>query len=513
MGFTGKSLQTAQLLLVVLPAFVLFGYNQSGVGGLLSLSDWTKHFPEIDTVHATGAVKSHKSTVQGAVVATFTIGALFGALSCSWIGDVLGRRKVIFGAAILTLIGEILQCTSFQVAQFVVGRFILGWGVGTLSATVPVWQSECSSTANRGKHVVLDGCFISLGYLLEAWINLGFFEIKNNAPLQWRIPLAIPCLISLIPLATVFTIPESPRWLVNKGRIDEARASLAAFKGVSHDDPEVYAEVGGIELALEETGRSAAKLSDIFTMGEDKLFYRFMLCIFLQFLQQMCGSNLISTYSTIIFQQGLGLDSELSRILSGGALTWKFLSCFVAFFTIDRFGRRKLFMFSGAGMASCMLALAVASSFPKTNKPAQIASALFVFLFNFFIPIGFLGANFLYCTEVAPTRLRVPMAGISTANHWLWNFVVNMVTPVAIDTIGWKYYLLFLIISALVLPVVYFFYPETNGRSLEELETMFTENKSIRSIVRESKKPFKGSLQHRRSMEKSGMVDEDEYAA
>jgi hypothetical protein len=74
-------------------------------------------------------------------------------------------------------------------------------------------------------------------------------------------------------------------------------------------------------------------------------------------------------------------------------------------------------MFSGMGMASCMLALAVASSFPKDNKAAQIASALFVFLFNFFIPIGFLGANFLYCTEVAPTRLRVPMAGISTANH------------------------------------------------------------------------------------------------
>ena len=71
-------------------------------------------------------------------------------------------------------------------------------------------------------------------------------------------------------------------------------------------------------------------------------------------------------------------------------------------------------------MASCMLALAVASSFPKTNQSAQIASALFVFLFNFFIPIGFLGANFLYCTEVAPTRLRVGMAGISTANHWLW---------------------------------------------------------------------------------------------
>jgi MFS family permease len=219
------------------------------------------------------------------------------------------------------------------------------------------------------------------------------------------------------------------------------------------------------------------------------------------------------TARQIIFQQGLGLDSEISRILSGGALTWKFLSCFVAFFTIDRFGRRKLFMFSGCGMASCMLALAVASSFPKSNKSAQIASALFVFLFNFFIPIGFLGANFLYCTEVAPTRLRVPMAGISTANHWLWNFVVNMVTPVAIDTIGWEYYLVFLIISAIIVPIVWFFYPETMGRSLEELEVMFTEGKNIRSIVRMSRKPFEGGLMpDEYKMEKEGKnVDEEEY--
>lgn len=83
MVLQGKTLQTAQLLLVVLPAFVLFGYNQSGVGGLLSLRDWNDHFPAINTIDATGEEKSHKSTVQGAVVATFTIGALFGALSCS----------------------------------------------------------------------------------------------------------------------------------------------------------------------------------------------------------------------------------------------------------------------------------------------------------------------------------------------------------------------------------------------------------------------------------------------
>ncbi|EMD85135.1 hypothetical protein COCC4DRAFT_28578 [Bipolaris maydis ATCC 48331] len=501
MGLSGKQLRLAQLLLVVMPAFVLFGYNQSGVGGLLSLRDWNHNFPEIDTVDAHGAEKSQKSTRQGAVVASFTLGALFGALSCSWCADKYGHRKIIFAAAFLTLLGEILQCTSFHIAQFVVGRVILGWGVGGMSATVPVWQSECSTTANRGKHVVFDGVCILGGYMLEAWINLGFFEIKDNLPLQWRIPLAIPTLISIVPMAAIFAIPESPRWLCKQSRYEEARASMSAFEGLDSSDPVISDEINGIELALEET-KARAKISDIFTMGKDRLFYRFSLCIFLQFAQQMCGSNLISTYSTIIFQQGLGMDSEMSRILSGGALTWKFLSCFVAYFTIDRFGRRKLFMFSGCGMASCMMALAIASSFPKSNYSAQIASAFFIFLFNFFIPIGFSGANFLYCTEVAPTRLRIRMAGISTANHWLWNFVVNMVTPVAIETIGWRYYLVFLSVSASIVPIIYFLYPETMGRSLEELEMMFQESGSILSLVRESRKPIVGSLVPEYIMEK-----------
>lgn len=376
MGMNGKTLQTAQLLLVVLPSFVLFGYNQSGIGGLLSLDNWNKTFPLIDVKDATGAEKSTKSTIQGTVVAVFTLGALVGALSCSKLGDPLGRRKTIFIGAVCTLIGEILECTAFHVAQFIVGRTILGYGVGVLSATVPVWQSECSPAHSRGAHTVLDGCFISLGYMLEAWIDLAFFEV-NIPAVQWRIPLALPTLVSMVLMGTIWLIPESPRWLVRKNRTSEARANLARFRGLPEDHNDIAGEIMGIELALEETGNSAAKMSDIFTMGKDKLFYRFSLCFILQLLQQMCGSNLISVYATILFQDNLGLSSEISRILSGGTLTWKFLSCFVAFFTIDRFGRRALFMFSGCGMAACMMSLAICTSFPPSDKSAQIGAVFF----------------------------------------------------------------------------------------------------------------------------------------
>lgn len=461
----------------MLPAYVLFGYNQSNLGGLLSLEDWSKTFPRIDKTYTTGAEKENNSTVAGVVNAVFTLGALPGCLSCSYTADKFGRRPIIFVGAVLTLIGQVLEASSFSLAQLVVGRLVLGFGVGMLSGVVPTWIAECSKPKNRGRDVVLLGLFMSLGYVLQAWINLGFYQYKTG-PITWRPAIAIPIVFSLVLMGCIFSMPESPRWLMRENRATEARFTLAALKDADLVSLEVEVEMAAMERSLEEASQKSTSLMDLLKSSEDRLPYRFGICVLLQFFQQMSGGNLISVYSTIIFQDGLGLDAQTARILSGATLTWKFLSCFVSFFTIDRLGRRLALMVSGTGMACCMLGLAVATSFPSTNFPAQVISVLFVFLFNFFIPIGFLGANFLYCAEVAPLRLRVAMSSISTANHWLWyvnllsatfrtneysrNFVVTMITPIAIDSIGYKYYIVYACIGFCIPFSVYFLYPEVS---------------------------------------------------
>ncbi|KAG9250348.1 general substrate transporter [Emericellopsis atlantica] len=485
-GVQGRVLSILQIALIVAPSFILFGYNQAGIAGLIHEEDWLKTFPEIDTVHSTGAEQSRKSTLQGFVVATFTIGALIGSLSCSYTGDKFGRRNVIFAAACCTLIGEILEASSFSLAQFIVGRVIVGLGIGQLSSIVPVWQSETSGAKNRGRHVVLDGLFICVGYVLESWINLGFFEFQHG-PVTWRPPIAIAIFFSIILMASIYMFPESPRWLVMKNRSDKAKPIVAALRGMEVDSLQVQAEVSGIEHSLEETSKGGAKLRDVLRMGDDKLLYRFLLCILLQFFQQMSGSNLVSVYAPVIFQDNLNMSAEMSKVLTGGALTWKFLASFIAFFTIDRFGRRVVFIISGIGMSCCMIALAVATSFDKDNKPAMIAAGCFIYLYNTFVPIGFLGANFLYCTEVAPIRLRMAMSSISTGNHWLWNFVVVMITPVAINNIGYQYYIVYAVIAACIPISVFFFYPETMGRNLEEIDLMFRESPSVFATVRFAK--------------------------
>lgn len=417
-GCRGATLRALMIVLIMCPSYVLYGYSSASIGNLLTIQNWTKTFPQIDTVHTTGHVKTQHSTLQGAVVAMFTIGGLFGALSCVPLGDIYGRRKIIFASTILSLVGQTLEVTAFSLPQFIVGRLILGFGVGGASATVPIWQSECSPAKDRGSNVCLVGAFISLGYVLTSWISFGMLQVENSAA-QWRAVLAIPPLFCFMVMTFIFFLPESPRWLVRVGRREEAIRSLAELKDLEVDSPELLSEIAGIELSLEETLSGASAFRDLFKMGEERLLFRLAICCLLQFFQEMSGSTVVAIYGNTIFQS-LKLDVRTSKILTGATLTWKMVSGLVSFFTVDRVGRRPLFMISGAGVCSCMVALAIATSFPSSNKSASIASAFFIFLFNFFVPIGFLGVNYLYCTEIAPIRLRVPMVAISTANHWLW---------------------------------------------------------------------------------------------
>ncbi|PIG82390.1 hexose carrier protein [Aspergillus arachidicola] len=450
MVLQGRPLRLAQVFLIVVPAFILFGYNQAGVGPLATLQSWVHVFPEIDAVNTTGAVKAHNSTSKGAVVASFQLGALIGALSCSFLGDWMGRRKTVFLGSIISIIGQVLQTASYGLVQFTIGRVILGVGIGMFSAAVPVWQSECTSAKHRGQHVIVDGICICLGYTLCNWIDFGLSKVEGT--LQWRIPLAISFFFELVLVCSVFLLPESP--------------------GIPEEDDEIRMEIAGIESSLEVSADHSGSLKEMFSKNDkDRLLYRFGLCMALQFFQQMCGGNLISVYASTIFEENLNMDSDLARILSSCAMTWKFLCSFIAFVAIDRLGRRAIFMISGAGMSL------------RQEPRRSIVSALFIFLFNSFYPFGFLGGNFLYCTEVAPVRLRVAMSSISTANHWLWNFVVVMITPVALDTIGYQYYIMYAVISGCIPFVVYVFYPETMNRNLEAINNVFRDAPSTWNIV------------------------------
>ncbi|TGO48923.1 hypothetical protein BOTNAR_0453g00050 [Botryotinia narcissicola] len=483
-GLRGQALHRAMIWAVIMPAYILFGYNNAVAGGLLSLPAWIETFPELNTLTVIGTQKTNNSRSQGTVVALYTLGCFFGALSCIKIGDTLGRKRTIMLGAAINIIGAILQSSSYSLGQLIVGRLVSGLGFGALTATAPNWQSECSKAHHRGSVVLLEGLFISAGLATAAWVNFGMSHLSGEV--TWRFPLALSMIGSIVVLITTPHMPESPR------RTDEAREVVSALDDKPIDSAEVKADVAEIEEGLVITGNGSFR--DIFCMDDERLFHRACLAVCGQMFQQMSGINTLAFYQATIFETGLGLSAQTSRVLSASVITWQTFYSPIGVLTVDRFGRRKLMMFAAFGMGSCMAIIAGTSS-QITNTSCVIVAAVFIFMFSLLFPTGFLGLTFLYASEVAPLSVRVPITAISTGSAWIFNFIVAEITPVGFATIGWRCYIIYACINLfLILPGVYIFFPETNGRNIEEVDQIFLRSKSIIDTVRVSKYMPRGSV-------------------
>lgn len=411
----------------------------------------------------------------GTVIALYTVGGIFGALSCVYLGDLLGRRKVIFFTNLISIIGAILMATSFQFSQFIVARLVLGLGTGGYVATVPVWQSEISPAHKRGSNVVTDGIFIGVGVTAALWIDLGFYFVQGSS-VSWRFPLAFQVVLSATAMIFIYLLPESPRWLIKTGQIEQAREVLGALLEADPESRTVTDSVVNIEASLAYCG--SGKWTDMFTNGKQRLFHRTYLAATGQMFQQMCGVNLITYYATTIFEQYLGMDPVKARILAAAMGLMQPFGGFLAFFTIDRLGRRPLMLWSAGAMSICMAVLAGTTS-AKGNTGALVVAVIFLYAFQFIFTVGYSGLTFLYAAEMAPLQIRAAVTAVSTSTVWAFNFLLAQVTPIGFSTIGNRYYIIFAVINAAIVPTVYFFFPETKGRSLEEIDEIFAQSKSI----------------------------------
>lgn len=316
------------------------------------------------------------------------------------------------------------------------------------------------------------GAFVAAGYALSYWLTFAFAYVDSSA--AWRVPIAFQIIFALPAIALLFFLPESPRWLILTGREQEALNVLAALNDADIDCFEIKDEFLQIKDAILIMAQGST--ASMFSNKERRGFHRIVLAYFVQVFQQGTGINLVLQYLSWIFFTRMSYTGWLARLLAGCSATTYFLASFVAVVGIDRFwGRRSLMMFGASGMSGCMVLITIMQYLwtERNVSGTRIASTVFLFAFSMFFAIGWQGMAWLYQVEIVPLRIRGPANAISTSANWMLNFIVVFITPIAFTNIGYRTWIIFAATNFAIIPLVYFFYPETAFRSLEEVDVIF----------------------------------------
>ncbi|OAQ72605.1 sugar transporter STL1 [Pochonia chlamydosporia 170] len=213
MGLIGRPLNWA-ITATAGAGFLLFGYDQGVMSGLLAGDAFTRTFPEMDTTES-----GHGSaSLQGTVVAIYEIGCFFGALIAFVFAERLGRRRTIMLGCVILSIGGALQACASTIPHMIAGRIVAGLGNGLNTSTIPVCHSELMVASKRGKGLCIELSITVFGVMIAYWVDCGMSYVPNDA--QFRFPLALQCLFAIITVIGILFLPESPRWLVAHDRHD-----------------------------------------------------------------------------------------------------------------------------------------------------------------------------------------------------------------------------------------------------------------------------------------------------
>ncbi|KIW81276.1 hypothetical protein Z517_04301 [Fonsecaea pedrosoi CBS 271.37] len=457
-SFIGKTLVFA-VTAASCQAFLLLGYDQGVMGGIIGADNKFG----VDFNHP-------DADMQGNITALYDIGCVVGSLITYFIGERLGRRTLLIMGGSIMILGTAVLASSTTIAQLIVGRIVTGVGNGMNSSTAPVFLSECSPASHRGLLNTLQGTVTILGVVIAYWLDYGLSFTSSS--IQWRFPLAFQAVFAVFLVLQVIGLPETPRWLVQHDRYEEARSTIAALLGKHEDDEQVTRMVLDIRSVVEEEHKGGPfKLRELFSIDKKQNLRRLLLTISIQAGQQWSGSNMLNYYAPVIYQNEMKLSRNLSLILGGCTEVTYLVGSALPLAVMDRFGRRMLLMISSAGLCFCFVMVSILLSIG--TKATAYGATAFIFLFQLFYGIGWLPVPWFYPSEINTTRYRARVQAISSAWNWMFVFAVVKITPIALQNIGWRTFVVFAVLNAAFIPMVYCFYPETKGLELEDIPLLF----------------------------------------
>ncbi|KAH0833758.1 hypothetical protein AYO21_04499 [Fonsecaea monophora] len=439
-----------------------YGFDGSMMNGLQSLTQWREYFDHPD------------ASILGVMNAIYPIGKFFGLFLTAWANDRYGRKPPIIAGLILLVIGAAIQGAAQHVAMFIIGRLVLGFGTAFVAQAAPILVSELSYPTHRGKFTALYYNTYHLGAVIAAWSTYGTFRINSNW--SWRIPSILQGAVPLLQLCLVLFVPESPRWLAAKGRTAEARRTLVKHHaGGDESSALVTFELKEIEESIRAERLINSETSYVDLIRTPANRKRTFIAVMVGWYATWSGVAVIAYYLTLVLDT-IGITSASSQTLINALLQlFNFFSGITASTLVDRVGRRKLWLGATVGMLVCYVVWTALSARFQQTESVSVGRAVvaFIFLYYFCYDFSFIPLLISYPIEIFPYTLRARGLGASMATNQVALIVAQFVNPRGLTNIGWKYYIVFCVLLVVLLVIEYFFFPETNKRTLEEIAEIF----------------------------------------
>ncbi|KAJ5135742.1 uncharacterized protein N7515_005020 [Penicillium bovifimosum] len=459
----------------------MIGYDSAFIGTTLSLDSFKSEF-HFDTMS-----DPMKNLISANIVSCYQAGAFFGAFFAYPIGHFWGRRVGLLVAALVFTLGAGLMLGANGdrgLGLMYGGRVLAGLGVGAGSNITPIYISELSPPAIRGRLVGVYELGWQIGGLVGFWINFGVDETLAPSHKQWLIPFAVQLIPSGLLLIGGSFIRESPRWLFGRGRREEAIKNLCWIRQLPENDIYMVEEIGAIDQALEEQRRSIGIgfWKPFKAAGTNKkVMWRLFLGSALFFWQNGSGINAINYYSPTVFKS-IGVRGTNTSLFTTGIFgVVKTVVTFIwLLWLIDRVGRRNLLLIGAAGGSVCLW---IVGAYIKIAKPEEnatdtlsgggIAAMFFFYLWTVFYTPTWNGTPWVLNSEMFDPNMRSLAQACAAASNWLWNFLISRFTPQMFTAMGYGVYFFFASLMILSIIFVFFLIPETKGVPLESMDQLF----------------------------------------
>lgn len=404
------------------------------------------------------------SFMSGLLVSVVLVGAALGAILNGRLADVFGRKKIILITAVIFFIGSILCAIAPNIYILMISRFIVGFAIGTITFSAPLYLSEIAPEKIRGGLVSMFQLAITVGILFSYLSNAFIAHFVES----WRLMLFVGVIPAVILILGMYFMPDTPRWYVLKGKFEEAKNVLLKLQ------PEI------------DVNNEIEKIKSVIFKNGEKEKFKFQKWMILplvigvggMFVQQWTGINTIIYYApTILWQAGFN-SAQGALFATIGIGVVNFLMTFVAIFSTDKIGRKPLLYIGLSGMGICLLFLAL--SFKYTGllgENAKYYALLSTVLYIMFFAMSLGPVMILLVSEVFPLRIRGVMMSISMMSNFVFNFTVSLSFLPMLEHFGeFSTFILFSVLSFLSIIFVKYVIPETKGVSLEEIERNWTKN-------------------------------------